>query len=436
MVAPRPARITLPSIDTYCELYRDLFVDVRAYESFKYLHFGLISNLKRKTLPAIAEVVGLKNAQGLHHFVSQSPWSAEELRKRRLALILKILEDREIQVIIDETGDVKKGNKTDYVKRQYIGNVGKVENGIVSVNAYGYVDGIVFPLIFQVYKPRERLKEGEQYETKPEIGAKLVKELVKMGFKIKRVLADSLYGESGSNFWRVLDELNLEYAVGIRGNHGVWLPKDQKVRVNKWREFPHIRWDGKEEKRYIREIIYGKRRTLQYWEITTDKENVPSDSTWLVMTKIPGIKYREVGGVYKIRAWEETGFRNVKNELGWSDFRFTDYAEIEKWWELVMSAYLLVCFHNESFNPSVVPVSEPFSEHSLWDEGKGWKNGLNNLQLMLQPFICFNLIIRWLKVFPIPQLSLGFPRLIDKINDFNPLRYLLHFWNDFYCSSA
>jgi SRSO17 transposase len=95
-------------------------------------------------------------------------------------------------VIIDETGDVKKGNKTDYVKRQYIGNVGKVENGIVSVNAYGYVDGIVFPLIFQVYKPRERLKEGDQYETKPEIGAKLVKELIKMGFKIKRVLADSL----------------------------------------------------------------------------------------------------------------------------------------------------------------------------------------------------------------------------------------------------
>ncbi len=81
------------------------------------------------------------------------------------------------------------------------------------------------------------------------------------------------------------------------------------------------------------------------------------------------------------RAWEETGFRNSKNELGWSDFRFTDYAEIEKWWELVMSAYLLVCLHNESFNPSLVSRSEPFQDHSLWDEGKGWKNGLNNLQL-------------------------------------------------------
>jgi SRSO17 transposase len=36
--------------------------------------------------------------------------------------------------MIDETGDKKKGKKTDYVNRQYIGNLGKIENGIVSVN--------------------------------------------------------------------------------------------------------------------------------------------------------------------------------------------------------------------------------------------------------------------------------------------------------------
>jgi hypothetical protein len=31
----------------------------------------------------------------------------------------------------------KKGDETDYVKRQYIGNLGKIENGIVAVTAYG-----------------------------------------------------------------------------------------------------------------------------------------------------------------------------------------------------------------------------------------------------------------------------------------------------------
>ena len=72
-------------------------------------------------------------------------------------------------MIIDETGDKKKGKSTDYVKRQYIGNLGKTENGIVAVTAYGVFCGMTFPLAFEIYKPRERLKQGDKYRTKPEI---------------------------------------------------------------------------------------------------------------------------------------------------------------------------------------------------------------------------------------------------------------------------
>jgi len=50
-----------------------------------------------------------------------------------LQLILELLKGRPIVLIIDETGDKKKGTTTDYVQRQYIGNLGKVENGIVAV---------------------------------------------------------------------------------------------------------------------------------------------------------------------------------------------------------------------------------------------------------------------------------------------------------------
>ncbi len=228
MVKPRSPRPTVQCVDTYCELYRDLFIEVRAYESFKYLQLGLISDLKRKSLPAIAKAVGLENAQGLHHFISQSPWKAEDLETRRLKILLAIKDVREIIVIIDETGDKKKGKKTDYVKRQYIGNLGKIENGIVSVNAYGYCEGMTFPLKFKIFKPKERLKKGDKYQTKPELGAELVKELKEMGFNLKRVLADSLYGESDSNFVSVVGELGIEYAVGIHSNHGVWLPMGKK----------------------------------------------------------------------------------------------------------------------------------------------------------------------------------------------------------------
>ena len=157
-------------------------------------------------MPKIAKVVGLENEQGLHHFLTESPWLAKEIEKRRLSIILNVLEGREIDVIIDETGDKKKGKKTDYVKRQYIGNMGKIENGIVSVNAYGHYQGMTFPLKFKIFKPKERLKEGDKYKSKPVLGAEIVKELREMGFQIKRVLADSLYGESSSNFLSVIED--------------------------------------------------------------------------------------------------------------------------------------------------------------------------------------------------------------------------------------
>jgi SRSO17 transposase len=93
----------------------------------------------------------LSNEQGLLHFLTESPWKIEQLRQQRLRLILQVFADREITLIIDETGDRKKGETTDYGKRQYIGNVGKIENGIVAVTAYGLLEGITFPLIFEVY---------------------------------------------------------------------------------------------------------------------------------------------------------------------------------------------------------------------------------------------------------------------------------------------
>lgn len=114
-----------------------------------------------------------------------------------------------MNLLIDETGDCKKGNHTDYVKRQYIGNVGKKENGIVAVTAYGLFKGMILPLSFDIYKPKDRLKTGDEYQSKPQIAARMIRQLQAMGFHFELVLADSLYGESKVNFVNVLDELKL-----------------------------------------------------------------------------------------------------------------------------------------------------------------------------------------------------------------------------------
>lgn len=153
MVEPRIAKPTVQFIDEYCQWYQSLFPEVRSFEAFKQLHLGLISEVKRKSLPAIAQVAGLDNAQSLHHFLTESPWQIQDFQQQRLQLIKQTLCEREIVLVIDDTGDRKKGHQTDYVKRQYIGNLGKIENGIVAVTAYGVVDSIAIPLLFEVYKP-------------------------------------------------------------------------------------------------------------------------------------------------------------------------------------------------------------------------------------------------------------------------------------------
>jgi SRSO17 transposase len=418
MVKPRPAVLTAKFIDEYCEWYRELFPEVRSFEYFKYLHLGLISEEKRKTLPAIARVVGLESSQPLDYFIGQSQWSVEELKKRRLALILKIIGGEEIIVVIDETGDRKKGNKTDYVKRQYIGNLGKVENGIVAVTAYGIFREMTFPLLFEVYKPRERLKEGDEYKSKPKIGGELIEKLLELGFKIKLVLADSEYGESHDNFVSILEKHKLSYLLAIRSNHGVWLPQEQKVRANRWREFTRVFSTVEREIRYVREIIFGRKKEIRYWEITDDKETLPKNSTWYVMTRVPGISYKDVGNLYGLRNWVEYGLKQSKNELGWADFRVTDFSRIEKWWELVMSAYLMVSLQTEELKTFVNPPSlsakaakEQMQIHPGWRERKGWKSTLNNLRLFLQPLYYFNLLKPWLSVLFTPRILQLFCRL-------------------------
>jgi SRSO17 transposase len=131
---PQP---TVGIIDEYCASYKDLFKEVRNYECFKYLHVGIISTIKRKSLPEIAKVVSINSAQSLHHFLANSDWSVDKLKLIRLNKLKNQLAGQPITLVIDETGDRKKGKKTDYVARQYLGSIGKVDNGIVSVNAYG-----------------------------------------------------------------------------------------------------------------------------------------------------------------------------------------------------------------------------------------------------------------------------------------------------------
>ncbi len=419
MTIRRKAKTTVKFVDDYCEQYRDLFGDVRSYEYFKELHIGLISELPRKSLPAIAKGVGEENSQGLHNFIAEGIWSVEGLRERRLELLKQALGERHFVLCIDETGDRKKGSTTDYTARQYIGNLGKTENGVVSVNAYGVLDNITFPLLFKIFKPEKRLKAGDVYKSKPRLAIELIQELRQRGFQFDLVLADWLYGES-TDFITELLKNNLHFVVAIRDNHAVWCPKGTRQRQTRWLPFQRIFSDGTQQTRYISETVIGKRGIVRYFWLTTDPATLPKDTTYLVMTNLAGKLRHVLGNAYGLRTWIEYGFKHSKNELGWADYRLTGYPAIERWWELVFSAYFMVSLQTPVLQTpasSVRPVeTSVVAQHPDWLTSSGWKHTLNNLRLLIQPFVALWVLLPWLSVFALPALATNLHRLIASIN--------------------
>jgi SRSO17 transposase len=417
-------------IDEYCLLYRSVFEDVRLYECFKWLHVGIVSELPRKTLPKIAKLNGLKDGQGLHHFLRDGAWDVAAVRLTRLHLIQQHIGKRGISLCNDETGDVKQGAATDYVAKQYIGNLGKTAPGVVSVNAYAVVGQMTYPLLFRVYKPKSRLKAEDVYQSKPELAVELIREIAALGFVIERVLADSLYGESW-NFINVLEKLKLPYIVAIRSNHGVLMMPGQRVRYNRWRAYDQPLSEHPTQRRYIREIIFGKRRKVRYYQITKGStENPDKADSWFIMTNVIGDIILSIGNEYTLRSWIEYGFKQVKNELGWHDYRLTDYKSIERWWELIFSAYLLISLHTEQFkhhqqrnesDESFLPQPSCFEQHPDWETGTTWKSALNNLRLLLQPYWCWAWLEVWLQVLPIPGLKRALHQLMDAMDHFRIL---------------
>ncbi len=72
----------------------------------------------------------------MQHFITESNWSARQLMDQVACGVSATLPKKKLTaLIIDESGWVKKGEKSVAVGRQYCGNVGKVANCQVAVFA-------------------------------------------------------------------------------------------------------------------------------------------------------------------------------------------------------------------------------------------------------------------------------------------------------------
>jgi SRSO17 transposase len=97
------------------------------------LVLGLLADLPRKNCWTIAEHAGDASPDGMQHLLSRAVWDEDAVRDDIRGYVTEHLGDPEAVLVVDETGDLKKGTTTVGVQRQYSGTAGRVENAQVAV---------------------------------------------------------------------------------------------------------------------------------------------------------------------------------------------------------------------------------------------------------------------------------------------------------------
>jgi SRSO17 transposase len=122
-----------PMLTRYLKQFDDCFARRETRSHFSTYIDGQLSNLGEKSCEPIALAAGIppRNLQG---FLSFYHWNEDRARQCLQQIVVQQHVGANSIGVIDETSDVKKGNKTPGVKRQWCGTVGKTENCIVTVH--------------------------------------------------------------------------------------------------------------------------------------------------------------------------------------------------------------------------------------------------------------------------------------------------------------
>jgi hypothetical protein len=251
-------------------------------------------------------------------------------------------------LVLDETGDRKEGTKTAHVARQYLGSVGKTDNGIVAVSSLWADSSVYYPLHVTPYTPASRLAKGKAdpaFRTKPQIAVELVDAALAANVPFRAIVADCLYGENPT-FERALSEAGLPFVVGVRPSKGVWAPVDAAHTPKEaaqalvwhnpdesgdWTKVERTLRDGHTETWWTADLrfgSYGPRHVMRIIVATTDPQTLPDLTTRYLSTNLPHpdapsstnsllppADLAELVHLYGLRNWVEQGYRQVKQEL-------------------------------------------------------------------------------------------------------------------------
>jgi hypothetical protein len=393
-------------LEAFAASFDPLFGTLAQRRSFReYLQGLLLPRERNKTLTALVgtePIVGAQAApvQRLQWFLSESAWDVAAVNAQRLALLFSTPETRPHAagvLVLDDTGDRKAGVRTAHVARQYLGSVGKIDNGIVAVTTVWADERVYYPLHLRPYTPASRLSRGKAdpaFRTKPQLAEELVAAAVAAGVPFRAIVADCFYGDH-AGFVEALDGADRPYVLALKPQKGTWAPAEAAHTPVEAAQALH--WDGLEAPgdwtRIVRrfrdgheEVWWAAEPTLGPWSpegrhrlvvATTDPATLPALSTWYLLTNLPRpgspraaasplapADLAEVVRLYGLRLWIEQSYKQVKGELGWADFQVRSDAAIQRHWHLVCSAFTFcwwAWFHaapGEQPSPPVGDVTE------------------------------------------------------------------------------
>ena len=171
------------------------------------LVLGLLADLPRKNSWTIAEHAGGTSPDGLQHLLARAKWDADLVRDDLRAFVLEHLADDQAVLVVDETGDLKKGTRTVGVQRQYTGTAGRIENAQVAVyltytSRHGHA-GIDRAL----YLPKSWTSDPQRcrrasvppdigFATKPQLAAQMLERALDAGVRAAWAAGDEVYGDN------------------------------------------------------------------------------------------------------------------------------------------------------------------------------------------------------------------------------------------------
>ena len=212
-------------------------------QSRKYLR-ALLSAVERKNGWQLAEAGGDERPDATQRLLYLAQWEADAARNRLQHFVIEVFGDAEGIGVVDESGFIKKGDKSVGVQRQYSGTAGKRENcQIGTFLSYASCHGHVF-LDRRLYLPESwaaapdrrtqaKVPESEVFATKPQQAVKMLQHAWAMGVPMRWVTGDEVYGDSPTLRETVADS-GRWYVLAVRTHLTVWL-KRSPVAVPAWR---------------------------------------------------------------------------------------------------------------------------------------------------------------------------------------------------------